>query len=149
MGEPCFECHAPAHKRPCSCDHTTEIARLQAEVEEWKGHAIKRAQERNTAFNRIETLQDERDTAQSRIAELEAEVARLRDPQAVFASMMAGTIATPTYDQLQHLYPEERDTAWNDAIEAAKDAAYQWAQVNSKGGNIYTDLLHALRALRR
>lgn len=33
MGEPCFECHAPSHARPCKCDTEAEIARLQAEVD--------------------------------------------------------------------------------------------------------------------
>jgi hypothetical protein len=33
MGEPCFECHSPSHKRPCKCDAQAEIVRLQAEVD--------------------------------------------------------------------------------------------------------------------
>lgn len=41
------------------------------------------------------------------------------------------------------------DTAWNDAIEAAKAAAYEWASDNAHNRNKYVDLLYAIRALRK
>lgn len=33
MSEPCFECHAPPHERPCRCDLKEEIARIKLEKE--------------------------------------------------------------------------------------------------------------------
>lgn len=43
----------------------------------------------------------------TRIAELEAGLEKLQDPNAVHANMLAGKIAKPSWVQIQHLYPRE------------------------------------------
>lgn len=44
--------------------------------------------------------------AADRIAALEADHAKLSDPVSVHASMLRGSIAKPSWEQIKHLYPE-------------------------------------------
>lgn len=74
--------------------------------------------------------QKDKDEARAEIERLEKEVERL-------------TILLMKQDTAR-----ERN-GWNDAIEAAKDAAYEWASDNAHKRNKYVDLLYAIRALRK
>ena len=50
---------------------------------------------------------DMRDTHASRLAELERQIAALKDPAAVHVNMLRGGIAKPTWEQIKHIYPAE------------------------------------------
>lgn len=80
---------------------------------------------------------------QAEIARLQAEVERLKVE--TYDATKARDLAIEWRD-----YDKDRlDTAWNDAIEAAEDSAYRWAEKNARNKNTYVDLRDAIRALRR
>ena len=55
-------------------------------------------------------IERELNAAQARIAELESELAKLRDPVAVHINMLRGTIATPSRELMEHVWGGSLDS---------------------------------------
>lgn len=69
--------------------------------------------------------------ALARAERAEAELAKLADPNAVHVSMLAGTVAKPSWDQIKHIYAREAERAealLAEAVEALKGALMYFPQ---------------------
>lgn len=63
--------------------------------------------------------------AATTIAELQADLEKLKDPNAVHLNMLRGGIAKPSWDQILHLYPEESSRIRSETVEACAKVAEQ------------------------
>lgn len=60
----------------------------------------------------------------ARAERAEAELAKLADPNAVHVSMLAGTVAKPSWDQIKHIYAREAERAEALLAEAVEAIEY-------------------------
>lgn len=63
-------------------------------------------------------------SALARAERAEAELAKLADPNAVHVSMLAGTVAKPSWDQIKHIYAREAERAEALLAEAVEAIEY-------------------------
>ena len=78
--------------------------------------------------------------ALARAERAEAELAKLADPNAVHVSMLAGTVAKPSWDQIKHIYAREAERAealLKEVVEAMKDACSAVDYVRFHYGELY------------
>ena len=98
---------------------------LQIQVESLTRQVKQLAPENEQVRQLLTDFTERHMSDEARIAAQDAEIARLReDPNAVHANMLRGTIAKPTWVQIEHLYPE--DVA---RLRAERDAAVEEAKI--------------------